>query len=780
MNRERILTVLYDLALVIGNEVHLAPLLTRMLQRLLFHTSFPVGLVILDVRPEKEGEMLGGTLAAAIGQYRLISRIGEYHAWPRALLAGQAEILEAPILDDGLVDLRRYPWCLRLPIDGSNVILLFASSKPPDDLPLTRIFQPVMANLAKAIMLCRTNEAHAEALLRAKQVAEEANRAKSTFLANMSHEIRTPMNAIIGLTHLLRSAARDRKQIDQLDKISEAARHLLGIINDILDISKIEAGKMSLEISDFSLRQVISRTLDLIRGKALEKQLVLSSEVDPALPTMVRGDALRLGQVLLNFAGNAVKFTERGDIRIAACKIVDSDARAFIRFDVIDSGIGMDAEQVERLFRAFEQADASTTRKYGGTGLGLVISQRLVMLMGGDGIFVDSQPGLGSRFWFRIPLLAGQEQAAVTVQPIDVRAALANRRGARILLAEDNMVNQEVALALLEEVGLRADVAANGAEALRLIQDIAYDLVLMDVQMPIMDGYAATRAIRALRGRERTPILAMTANAFDEERRQCLLAGMDDHVAKPVDPEVLYAALIKWLPESQTPPVTLVETCSTPGADALSDSLAGIPGLDAIAGLKSLGGNQASYLRLLRIYLENHLNDMAVLRVRLAENESGEAIRIAHSLKGASGAVGAHLVANLADELESLLRAGAGAYAIENLAARLESALSRLGQHLGIVLGEKGKNIVATDRDNRSITQLLDSLEQLLRNDDMRTGGALQAAYPRLSALLPAELLAIWVRQVSNYQFEDALESLAAVRRLLDASIVEGESDETR
>jgi HPt (histidine-containing phosphotransfer) domain-containing protein len=391
----------------------------------------------------------------------------------------------------------------------------------------------------------------------------------------------------------------------------------------------------------------------------------------------MRGDALRLGQVLLNFAGNAVKFTERSYIRVAARQVMDGDAGLQVRFEVIDSSIGMDAEQVERLFQAFEQADTSTTRKYGGSGLGLVISQRLIMLMGGDGIFVDSQPGLGSRFWFRIPLLAGLEQAAETVQPIDVRAALARRRGARILLAEDNMANQEVALALLEEASLRADVAANGT-------------------------------------------------------------------------------------------------------DALSDSLAGIPGLDAIAGLKSLRGNQAGYLRLLRIYLENHLNDMAVLRGRLAAEDRREAIRIAHSLKGASGAVGAQLVADLAAELESLLRAGADATAIENLAARLESALSRLGQHLGVVLGEEEKNIVATDRDNRSITQLLDSLEQLLRNDDMRTGVALQAAYPRLSALLPVELLAIWVRQISNYQFEDALESLAVVRRFLNASIVEGESDETR
>lgn len=396
----------------------------------------------------------------------------------------------------------------------------------------------------------------------ARAAAEAASRAKSTFLANMSHELRTPMNGILGMTSLALRHASDPKLRDQLGKIEKASQHLLAVINDILDLSKIEAARLNLERVSFKLGAVLENLISIVGHKAINQGLQLRLDLAPEVRHLALiGDPLRLGQVLLNLTGNALKFTEQGVITVRVSLVETSATDALLRFEVQDTGIGISAEDQRRLFTAFEQADGSMTRKYGGTGLGLAISKRLVQLMGGD-ISVASAPGQGSTFWFTARMEKSDDSAnasdAAPPAPDSAEAQIKARfAGVRLLLAEDEPVNQEVSRDLLEDVGLRVDLAEDGAAAVTMARQTRYALILMDMQMPNLNGVDATRAIRADSLNRNTPILAMTANAFQEDRQVCIDAGMNDHIGKPVDPDRLFETLLQWLdaptPQEATP-----------------------------------------------------------------------------------------------------------------------------------------------------------------------------------------------------------------------------------
>jgi signal transduction histidine kinase/CheY-like chemotaxis protein len=628
----------------------------------------------------------------------------------------------------------------------------------------------------------------------AKDSAESANRAKSVFLANMSHELRTPMNAIIGLTYLLRRDVESSHAINQLNKINQAAQHLLGILNDILDFSKIEADKLTLDLIDFEFLQIFRQLNDLISTQAEKKGLEVVDRVDPAIPKFVNGDPMRLSQILANFASNAIKFTEHGSVIFGARLIKQDAAILQIRLEVTDTGIGLTADQQIKIFQAFEQADSSTTRKYGGTGLGLAISKRLTKLMGGQ-IGVDSAPGKGSTFWCEIPMRRASDQAAQAVQvslpeglnillidddanareaitrmleiyrahvttadsgesglrcvntalaegksfdiiltdwampgmdgietarrirqlengtpprivlvtaygrdwprarlndsgivyqlnkpvmPPDLHEALtqallgsdqnlntpllhpetldlAPLKGRRILLAEDNPINQEVACELLTDIGLHVDLAEDGLQAIDLANRNEYDLILMDIHMPHVDGIEATQTIRRMPGHTAIPIIAMTANAFNEDRDICLGAGMNDHLAKPVAPEKMYATLLRWIRVEG--PLPANSPLAPPRADeSMFKQLASIKNLDLEGGLKVVSGKQPLYYRLLKLFASTHRDDADKLQVALNEGRVDDAQNLAHALKGSAANIGARKIQEIAAGIELPLK----------------------------------------------------------------------------------------------------------------------------
>jgi PAS domain S-box-containing protein len=382
----------------------------------------------------------------------------------------------------------------------------------------------------------------------AKAAAEAANVAKSAFLANMSHEIRTPLNAISGMAYLLRKSGLKDEQKEKLSKLEAAGQHLLGVIDAILDLSKIEANKFIIEEIPLHVAPLLREAAAMLHDRAQEKQLTLSIECadDPA---NVSGDPTRIRQVLLNFANNSIKFTERGSIILRARIVSETETHTMMRFEVQDTGVGISPETLPRLFTPFEQADSSISRLYGGTGLGLVIARKLAELMGGNA-GAESQLGVGSTFWFTVtlPKRPMTTRTALQENTANARAHLQTEHaGQRVLVVEDEPINREIAQLVLEEAGLAVDIAENGESALSKLRTQPYDLIMMDMQMPLMDGLEATRQIRRMSHGTSIPIIAMTANAFAEDRQRCLDAGMNDFIAKPYEVEELYALILRWL-----------------------------------------------------------------------------------------------------------------------------------------------------------------------------------------------------------------------------------------
>lgn len=513
---------------------------------------------------------------------------------------------------------------------------------------------------------------HREADLQdAADKADRANRAKDDFIANISHEIRTPMNSIINLTSLCLQGRLEPNQRGRLEKVERSSDYLMVLINEILDFARIESQRLELELAPFRLQELIG-ALDAHVDEAERKGLFFRHHIDIDVSPVLRGDSLRIQQVLRNLTANAIKFTNHGGIEVQIRRSIHDEPGQRIEFSVKDTGIGIDADKQQRIFEAFNQADSSTTRRFGGSGLGLTICRRLVELMGGE-IGVRSHPGDGSHFFFTLPLESATEAEDPTAKgrseaayPPEKLVPLRNRL---VLLVEDNEFNQAVAMELLEKAELQVDLAKDGCEALELVREEPYELILMDIQMPEMDGFEATREIRRLPGRGSLPIIALTANAMTETREECLQAGMNDLIAKPIVPTELYEALLQWIDGESAPDATSFPRKIAQPFEGRDDLRAW------------------NHPKLLRLFLSNHRDAAEKIRRAMAEKHTKAATLAAHNLKAAAATFEFTRLSETAAEVEHGLKTSPGTEIPETLLARLGDecrvAMERVEEQLG-------------------------------------------------------------------------------------------------